>query len=73
LERENYGVTYREAQEGVDAEIPATFDARTRAYLLLKRHGQELCKRTKPKCSQCPIRVSCAYAAGKLRGRAAPA
>lgn len=73
LERENYGVTYREAREGVDAEIPATFDARTRAYLLLKRHGQQLCKRTKPKCSQCPVRVHCAYAAGKLRGRAAPA
>lgn len=72
-ERENYGVTYREAKEGVEAEVPATFDALTRAFLLLKRHGQELCKRTKPHCAECPVRVSCAYAAGKLRGRASPA
>jgi endonuclease-3 len=69
-ERENYGVTYREAMEGVEAEVPATFDALTRAFLLLKRHGQEICKRTKPKCTECPVRASCAYAAGRLRGRA---
>ncbi|HEY6371280.1 MAG TPA: carboxypeptidase-like regulatory domain-containing protein [Candidatus Sulfotelmatobacter sp.] len=25
-----------------------TFDARTRAYVLLKRHGQTLCKRSNP-------------------------
>lgn len=72
-ERENYAVTYREAREGVEADTPATFDARTRAYLLLKHHGQELCKRTKPKCGECPVQASCAYAAGKHRGRAAPA
>jgi endonuclease III len=69
-ERENYGVTYREATEGVEAEVSAAFDALTRAYLLLKRHGQEICKRTKPKCTECPVRASCAYAAGRLRGRA---
>lgn len=68
-ERENYGVTYREAQEAIEAEVPAKFDARIRAYLLLKRHGQELCKRTKPKCDQCPVSASCAYFAGKHRGR----
>jgi endonuclease III len=72
-ERENYGVTYREAQEGVEAEVSAKFDALTRAYLLLKRHGQELCKRTKPKCNECPVRASCAFFNGKHRGRAAPA
>jgi len=72
-ERENYGVTYREAQQAIEAEIPAKFDARVRAYLLLKRHGQELCKRTKPKCDQCPVSASCAYFAGKQRGRGARA
>jgi endonuclease III len=70
-ERENYGVTYREAQEAIEAELPQSFDARTRAYLLLKRHGQELCKRTKPKCPECPVRSSCAFFAGSLRGRSA--
>lgn len=72
-ERENYGVTYKEAQQAIEAEIPEKFDARIRAYLLLKRHGQELCKRTKPKCPECPLNASCAYAKGRHRGRSAPA
>ncbi len=70
LERENYGVTYREAQQAIAAEVPEKFDARTRAYLLLKRHGQEICKRTKPKCAQCPVSASCAFFAGNRRGSA---
>ena len=72
-ERENYGVNYREAQQAIEAEIPATFDARMRAYLLLKRHGQSLCKRSNPKCDQCPVNSSCAFFAHKHRGRYTPA
>ena len=73
LERENYGVTYREAQQAIEAEIPANFDARTRAYLLLKRHGQSLCKRSYPKCGQCPVNSSCAFVAHRYRERSTPA
>lgn len=72
-EHKNYGRTYREAQQGIEEQLPSTFDARTRAYLLLKRHGQEVCKRTKPKCQQCPVNAGCAYFAGNRRGRSAPA
>ena len=68
-ERQSYGVTYREAQQAIEAEVPEKFDARARAYLLLKRHGQDLCKRTKPKCWQCPVSSSCAFFAGNRRGR----
>ena len=71
-ERENYGVTYREAQQAIETEIPANFDARTRAYLLLKRHGQNLCKLRNPKCDQCPVTSSCAFFAHKQRGRSSP-
>lgn len=60
-EAKNYNASYREAQRMIDSEVPATFDARTRAYLLLKRHGQELCKRTNPKCPQCPVKKVCAF------------
>ena len=66
-ERENYGVNYREAQQAIEAEVPGEFAARSRAYLLLKRHGQELCKRTAPKCEQCPVAASCAFLAGRAR------
>lgn len=59
-EYENYGVTYREAQQAIAADVPENFDARARAYLLLKRHGQDVCKR-KPKCAECAIRTHCAF------------
>ena len=72
-ERENYGLTYREAQQAFAAELPETIDARTRAYLLLKRHGQELCKRSKPLCKECPVASNCAYYSGRNRGRSARA
>jgi endonuclease-3 len=70
LERENYGVTYKEAQEAIASEVPETLEARMRAFLLLKRHGQELCKRTKPKCAKCPVSATCAFFGGSRRGRA---
>jgi len=67
-ERENYGVNYREAQQAIMAEVPEKFDARSRAYLLLKRHGQEICKRSNPKCEKCPVNSRCAFFAGHRRG-----
>jgi endonuclease III len=63
-EQGNYGANYREASQAIAAALPETFDARTRAYLLLKRHGQEICKRTKPKCAECPVHSHCAFASG---------
>jgi endonuclease III len=69
-ERENYGVTYSEAQQAIASEVPESIEARARAYLLLKRHGQEVCKRTKPRCESCVLRSSCAFFSGKRRGRA---
>ena len=71
-EHENYGRTYKEAQQEIDDGIPAKYDARTRAYLLLKRHGQDVCK-SKPKCDVCPVSTHCAYFAGHRRGRSSSA
>jgi endonuclease III len=59
-----YADSYRDAQRALETALPEDFAARTRAYLLLKRHGQDLCKRTKPKCGQCPVNSSCKYFAG---------
>jgi endonuclease III len=73
MERENYGVTYREAQQAIETEVPRKADERMRAFLVLKQHGQTLCKRTKPKCDQCPVKARCAYGTGKRRGSSASA
>ncbi len=65
-ERENYGVNYRQAREAIEVDVPEEFEARRRAFLLLKHHGQEICKRTSPKCEVCPVSLNCAYfAAGR--------
>ena len=55
-ERENYGRSYSEAQQMMDAGLPPTFDSRTRAYLLLKCHGQQLCKTSNPEVRHLPGR-----------------
>jgi A/G-specific adenine glycosylase len=60
-ENKNYGTTYRDVQKAITAAVPETFDARTRAHLLLKRHGQEICKSAMPKCEDCPVNTSCAF------------
>lgn len=60
-ESKNYAASYRESQKIIATGVQETFDARTRAYLLLKRHGQEICKRTKPRCESCPASSNCAF------------
>lgn len=60
-EPENYNHTYKQARAAIESGVGATFDARTRAYLLVKRHGQETCKRTNPKCKVCPVSAMCVY------------
>jgi endonuclease III len=60
-EDKNYAKGYRAAQAKMAAEVPEEFAARRRAYLLLKKHGQEICKRARPKCEICPISGMCAY------------
>lgn len=69
-EHENYGATYREAQALLESEVGRSFSARQRAYVLLKKHGQETCKTAKPRCEQCPVNSHCALFAGSSRGRA---
>ena len=61
----NYAANYRTARGVLDMGLPRTFEARKRAYLLLKKHGQEICKRSKPKCESCPLAAHCAYLQAK--------
>lgn len=60
-EDKTYAKSYRSIQQALAADLPETFAARQRAYLLLKRHGQEICKRSKPLCERCPLTADCTY------------
>lgn len=66
----SYAAAYRAAQQ-VLATLRPAFGPRRRAYLLVKAHGQELCKRQRPRCAECPIAERCAFAARRARKRRA--
>ena len=67
---DSYTQDYRAGQRLIEAEVTPSFEARQRAFLLLKIHGQSLCKRATPNCGACPIASTCAFlnsAAGKKK------
>jgi endonuclease III len=70
-EPEQYTATYAQARAELAAQLPATLQARTRAYLLLQRHGQETCKRTRPRCPECPVAHACRFNQRAERRRSA--
>lgn len=60
-EAKSYASAYRSVREAVSGEIVSDCDWLVRAHLLLKRHGQETCKRSQPACDICPVQDGCAY------------
>jgi endonuclease III len=57
----DYRSTYRRAQEILARALPKANDSLIAAYHLLRRHGQELCRRSEPACGGCPLRAGCAF------------
>ena len=60
-EHKDWGKTYASVRDSLAAELPMDFQARQRAYLLLKAHGQATCKATRPRCADCPLTAACGY------------
>ena len=59
-ESKNYAKTYHSAVAATSSELRDAKFAQ-RAHLLLRRHGQELCKRNAPRCELCPLRAQCVW------------
>jgi endonuclease-3 len=55
----SYATGYRQAQAAASAEVPADVPPRQRAYQLLRRHGQAVCRRKDPACASCAIADHC--------------
>jgi endonuclease III len=55
----DYGRTYRAAVLETAAELPTDFPELIAARELLRRHGQELCRRNDPRCEACPLSPRC--------------
>jgi len=60
-EASGYAATYRSVQDGLGDVAPLGAPALGRAHLLLRRHGQTLCRRSRPLCAGCPLRPRCAH------------
>ncbi len=60
-EQKTYSATYRSVQEAVEPELKNDFDWLIETHQLLRRHGQELCKRSEPRCVECPLKLNCRF------------
>lgn len=60
-EEKSYARTY-EASRVVAKDLPAETSVMQGAHLLLRQHGQTLCKLNAPDCGGCPLAAACAYA-----------
>jgi endonuclease-3 len=60
--QKNYGAVYRSVQSDLRPDLPSKPSQLLEAHLLLRRHGQTLCKTNAPLCGQCPVSLSCNYA-----------
>ena len=66
-ERKSYSATYKSVREATLEELPADRELLTKAHLLLRRHGQELCLRNGPVCHACPVNAECRYSQTRRR------
>lgn len=62
-DRKSYASTYRCVREATLEQLPADHALLSAAHLILRRHGQELCRVSEPACAVCPLRRDCRYAA----------
>jgi len=61
-ESKNYGAMYKSTQQALAPQLPQNCGTLIRANLVLRRHGQTLCKTTMPRCGECPLVKVCGHA-----------
>jgi endonuclease-3 len=66
-EEKNYAATYRSVQGAVAGEVERDCRWLIRMHQLLRRHGQETCKRSAPRCGECEVAEDCRYYHGRER------
>ena len=59
-ESSNYSASYRSVREAVRGQLPEDCSILKSAHILLRRHGQELCRASVPHCVACPVNQACA-------------
>ena len=57
----NYSHDYKAMRIALAPQTPIDCPWLTTAHLVLRRHGQAVCRRSTPNCAHCPLAPSCAY------------
>jgi endonuclease-3 len=60
-EHKSYSTTYRRLQDALRDQTGTECAPLVAAHQLLKLHGQELCRRSEPRCPACPLHATCAF------------
>jgi endonuclease III len=60
-EKKSYTASYKSVQASLENQIGDDPKFLIAAHQLLRQHGQELCKRSNPRCAECPLRRTCEY------------
>jgi endonuclease III len=68
-EQADYRRTYQHAQEVLAPQLPRKPARLIEAHQLLRTHGQMLCRRTRPLCSECPLLKCCVYGMNAVAAR----
>jgi endonuclease III len=63
-DQKSYTRTYQLAVQATRAQLP-DLETAIAAHVLLRKHGQEICKRSSPRCEVCPLRGGCGWYAEK--------
>jgi hypothetical protein len=58
----DYTRTWRAVNAAIEPELRQDPAWRLLAHQLLRRHGQETCKHSRPRCEQCPLAQGCRWA-----------
>jgi endonuclease III len=65
-DRKNYSAMYKDTQAALKDQTGTQCAPLIAAHQILKRHGQELCRRSTPRCEACPLQKDCPYSGGGL-------
>jgi endonuclease-3 len=60
-EKKSYATTYRLVQKAAVDGLSKECSWLIEAHLLLRHHGQALCRRSEPLCDKCPLAADCEY------------
>jgi endonuclease III len=66
-DHKNYTTMYRSVRESAAREVRDEFDWLIGAHLLLRKHGQEVCKTSAPRCEMCALQADCPFGRASLR------